>query len=1012
MDRRVKRCYLTKNTNYVKLRNKSQSLKIAVCAIGKWEEQYLVEWVEHYKRLCFDNILFYDNNDEGNDGQYGVLKPYINEGFVIYHDIRGEKGESIQKNSYKHCMNTYKKKYDWIAFFDCDEFLELVEYTNIKNFINSNVAFDNFQGVSFNFMLVGDNDLVYNNPLPLNKRFYQSKLEKNKSIKTIVNTHKCVGKIKSVHVPFCDTESTCNYEGNVVHNPKNHISSNPIYEMAFIKHYRDKTIEETIKRIKRGDCNPRGKLHINNAQLNDKIAFYVGQFFKHNKITHEKLNVITREFPTFTESVKYKKLLNSICSGCSACEKSCPTNAIMLNIDVLTGFKFAEIDTDKCINCGKCDKVCPHNTANTHNLLEQKKYAFKSLDENILKKSSSGGAFTHITKPLLEQGWKVVGVRWDKKWHAEYAIVDTVEEWEKLCKSKYMQGDIGDLFPKIKNMLDNGDKIVFTGVPCHVSGLLNYLGKEYNNLLTIDLLCGALHSPKVWDKWYEYEGLDKSTFTSIDMRYKCDNGKGNHTIHIEKNNGQIHDIMMATTPIWNLTYGGRELSMDACHNCKYRTLNRVSDITISDMHNVKDIAPDFLDKRNDNVSSILCNTLKGMGIINSLSLNDIQIREIEGVVSMPQNFKRRNIEEPFNTINENGITFPKIKEETPYDIAVCGGTFNANFGATLTYYALYRYLELIGYNVVILPPFDKKFKGGMLEDNVFEKHCNIAPNYFKSNQVDFNKLANTFVMGSDQMWNPKCALYTSLGLKVFLNYVKNNKNKIAYSVSTGGLLFPGTLEGDDKYDEIKRLLSKFDAISCREEEGCNLIKEHCNINVEQTIDPVFLLSIEEYNKLINESKVELPNGEYGCYYATSPNEKELNFFHKLNEKLGIENVVIGCGQPNSFKNYSAKLPNENFVNPINAQDWLKYIKNAKYVITSSFHCVCFCIIFNIPFICLRNTKNIRLKGVLEPTNLKGNCLDTLDIDKSIEIVNKPINHLHYLNNFIEYSKKWIDENIL
>ena len=102
-------------------------------------------------------------------------------------------------------------------------------------------------------------------------------------------------------------------------------------------------------------------------------------------------------------------------------------------------------------------------------------------------------------------------------------------------------------------------------------------------------------------------------------------------------------------------------------------------------------------------------------------------------------------------MNENGITFPKVKGNTPYDIAICGGTFNANFGATLTYYALYRYLEMMGNKVIMLPPDSHNFNGGMYHGNVFEKHCKVAQNYFQTNPNAFNKLANTFVLGSDQM---------------------------------------------------------------------------------------------------------------------------------------------------------------------------------------------------------------------------------------------------------------------
>lgn len=287
--------------------------KVALCAIGKWEEQYLPEWVEHYKSLEFDNIIFYDNNEKYNKKQYKVLKPYINKGFVIYNDYRGIIGEHVQKIAYHNCMKKYKTEYDWIAFFDCDEFLELVEYKNVKDFLNSNEKFKEFSGVSFNWMYVGDNDLIYNDKRPLKERFYSSKLIKSKTIKTIVNTHKCGEKLISVHTPFSNS-TLCDYNGNVVVNTVSKaVNSKPIYDKAFIRHYKGKTIEEVIDRIKRGDCNKRTKVgFINVMPLNVKITFYLKQFFNYNKITVQKLNVIIKEFPCFIESEYYKILFNSV----------------------------------------------------------------------------------------------------------------------------------------------------------------------------------------------------------------------------------------------------------------------------------------------------------------------------------------------------------------------------------------------------------------------------------------------------------------------------------------------------------------------------------------------------------------------------------------------------------------------------------------------------------------------------------------------------------------------------
>lgn len=121
-----------------------------MCVISKLEDQYLNEYAEHYKSIGFNNILFYDNNEIDDNKQYDVLKPYIDEGFVIYNDWKGKQGNIVQKEAYRHCVKTYKDKYDWIAFFDADEFLELVEHKTIQDFLNSNKKFNDFDCIGIN----------------------------------------------------------------------------------------------------------------------------------------------------------------------------------------------------------------------------------------------------------------------------------------------------------------------------------------------------------------------------------------------------------------------------------------------------------------------------------------------------------------------------------------------------------------------------------------------------------------------------------------------------------------------------------------------------------------------------------------------------------------------------------------------------------------------------------------------------------------------------------------------
>ena len=700
---------------------------------------------------------------------------------------------------------------------------------------------------------------------------------------------------------------------------------------------------------------------------------------------------------------------NERCSGCSACENICPVNAIEIKINKLTGFKLAEINTTKCINCGKCDSVCPHiSVKNKNNENEQEKYALQASEE-IRKVSSSGGAFTVLANYYTQLGYKIVGVQWDKDWHAEYAIANNEDEWHKFRGSKYMQADVKDIFPKIKQLLDNNNKVLFTGVPCHVSGLLNFLGKKYDNLVTIDLFCGALSSPLIWDKWYEYQDIDKNNIVDINMRAKQQQGNKNHLIYIKENDGQIHNIFYDCSMAKNIV-NKRKWSLPVCHECKYRDMNRVSDYTIADLWNSEKTCTELHDKTNSQVSTFLCNSDEAKKVVKILqNYENIIIKEIDSVKA-PQNFDKKDTKSIFEKLHKNGIKKPKKDiTEKPYDIAICGGTFNNNFGATLTYYALYRYLELQGYKTVLLPPSKKQFKGGMDPGNVFEKYCNIAPNYFKKNTIKFNKLANTFILGSDQMWNPNCALYKKLGMRCFLDYIKDDKTKIAYSTSFGGNDFPQ----DENYNRTQRLLKEFDAISCRESNGCDLLKEHCDIDAQHTIDPVFLLHIEEYDKLIDDSNVALPNGEYACYYANTPKSDELDFYHNLNKKLGLQEIIICNGQHPHAKNIKEKFPNENFVNPIFAQDWLKYIKNAKYVITSSFHCICFCIMYNIPFICTRSINDTRINWILNAVGLKNRCLHKkLEYENCMKLINTPLNNVKAkLMSFIHFSKEWLN-NIL
>lgn len=269
-----------------------KSNNVALCVIAKQEEKYLKEYVEHYKSIGFNNILFYDNNELDDNKQYDVLKPYIDEGFVIYHDYRGKYGKKIQKETYQNCVNTYKDEYKWIAFFDADEFLELIEHKNIQEFLNSNKNFENFKGIAINWETYNDNKLIYYEDKPLKERFKRSIKKKKEQIKIILNTNKYDPKIKitTVHRINCGKD-ICNVLGNnvIVYNK---VFIDAIYECAKIRHYKYKTIEEFIKKIKRGDINHRSAFDVQNKE--ERVNGIIKMFFEENEITYEKIKLIVK----------------------------------------------------------------------------------------------------------------------------------------------------------------------------------------------------------------------------------------------------------------------------------------------------------------------------------------------------------------------------------------------------------------------------------------------------------------------------------------------------------------------------------------------------------------------------------------------------------------------------------------------------------------------------------------------------------------------------------------------
>lgn len=274
--------YDVRKTNYTK------TGKIALCCIAKMENDYIRFFVEYYKALHFDKIIIYDNNDSEGEKCEDVINDYIQSGFVEIVDFRGRK--VAQLSAYQNCYDRFNIQYDWIAFFDVDEFLTFSDGSDdIHDFLNQE-KFLPYQLMHINWKVYGDNDLLDNDgrnvierfvePLPYNTRMYSSNLPENNHIKSIVRGGlSYVRWNKGPHTPSCIGYHCCNPLGE--HVNANSPFQNYDFSVAFIRHYSTKTIGEWVRnKMKRGI--PDRSVESWKETLN--LEF----FFRYNRRTDEK----------------------------------------------------------------------------------------------------------------------------------------------------------------------------------------------------------------------------------------------------------------------------------------------------------------------------------------------------------------------------------------------------------------------------------------------------------------------------------------------------------------------------------------------------------------------------------------------------------------------------------------------------------------------------------------------------------------------------------------------------
>ena len=308
--------------------------------------------------------------------------------------------------------------------------------------------------------------------------------------------------------------------------------------------------------------------------------------------------------------VKTKEL----CCGCSACANACPKKCIEMQFDE-EGFLYPEVDSTRCIECGMCSNVCPIQNPSHLKKGIPLSYVVQNKNSRVREESSSGGMFSVLAEYVLAKQGVIFGAAYDDNFVVRHSSIESIEDLYKLRGSKYVQSEIGITFHKAKEYLENGRWVCFSGTPCQIVGLKNFLKKDYEKLLLVDIVCHGTPSPMLFRKYVEYHTKMNGPLKNIYFRNK-EFGYAGSTMALEFQSGKKRftgqDVHFFKESFF------RDLSTrPSCYQCKFKTVNRVSDITLFDCWGVNNFQKEMDDDKG--TTSVLIHSAKGQNVFKEIS---------------------------------------------------------------------------------------------------------------------------------------------------------------------------------------------------------------------------------------------------------------------------------------------------------------------------------------------------------------------------------------------------------
>lgn len=305
------------------------------------------------------------------------------------------------------------------------------------------------------------------------------------------------------------------------------------------------------------------------------------------------------------------------CCGCNACGDICGKHAISFVTDN-EGFWYPQVDENLCVDCGLCDKVCPiQNKANhVERYAEPTVFAAYTKDEAIRLDSTSGGIHSMLALKMYEKDAYVGGAVYNSDHTCSQIVDNNPERLPEIRSSKYLQSNAEGVYKEIRSLLKEGKNVFFCGCPCQIHALYNFLGKEYENLVTCDFICRGVNSPKVFLKYMEMlERQFGAKATEIKFKNKKW-GWHNFSLRVNFENGKEyckdrwHDLFF----IGYLQAGN--FTRPSCYECHFKGFPQKADITLADFWGIEKL--DTTMDQDKGTSLVMVNSEKGNKLFDSI----------------------------------------------------------------------------------------------------------------------------------------------------------------------------------------------------------------------------------------------------------------------------------------------------------------------------------------------------------------------------------------------------------